>query len=95
MKNAQKEHTNGNDENGFITNLRQSSRQAATTIHDLTLIDDIALLENRLERAQMQLITTATWVKEVGVQVNTSKTQVLTHQYTSTKSIQLDEQTIQ
>ena len=95
MKNAQKQHTNRNDESGFITNLRQSSRQLATTVHDLSFADDIALLANNLKRAQVQLITTAKWAKEAGLQVNTSKTQVLTNQDTSTKSIQLYGQTIQ
>ena len=43
----------------------------------------------------MQLITTAKWAKEVGLQVNTSKTQVLTNQNTDNKSIQLNGQIIQ
>ena len=95
MKNAQKEHTNGKGESGLITNLRQSSRQLATTIHDLRFADDIVLLENSLESAPMQLITTAKWAKEVFLQVNTSKTQVLINHNTSNKSIQLNGQIIQ
>ena len=84
MQNAQKDHTNGKDESGLKTNLRQS----ATIIHDLRLTDDIALLENSLETAQMQLITTAKWAKEVDLQViNISKTQIVTNQNTSIKSI--------
>ena len=53
MKNAQIEHTNREGESGFITNIRQSSRQLATIIHDLSFADVIALLENSPERAQM------------------------------------------
>ena len=95
MKNAQKEHTNGKGESGLITNLRQSSRQPATTIHDLRFADDIVLLENSLESAPMQLITIAKWAKQVCLQVNTSKTQVLINHNTSNKSIQLNGQIIQ
>jgi hypothetical protein len=83
MKNAQLDHTNEKGEHGFITNKRQSSRQPATTIHDLDFADDIALLESSFERAQTQLIQTAKRANEVGLQVNIKKTQALTNQNTN------------
>jgi hypothetical protein len=95
MKNAQADHTNEKGEHGFITNTRQSSRYPATTIHDLDFADDIALLENTLDRAQMQLITTAKRANEVGLQVNIKKTQALTNQNTNNRSIQLNGQDIE
>lgn len=59
MKNAENEHKDEKGEYGFTTNARQSSRHPATTINDLDFADDIALLENTLDRAQSQLNTTA------------------------------------
>ncbi len=72
MKNAQDEHTDEKGEHGF------------TTIHDLDFADDIALLENTLDRAQTQLNTTAKWVESVGLHVNIKKTKTQTiNQYNS------------
>ncbi|CAF1276691.1 unnamed protein product [Adineta ricciae] len=95
MKNAQLDHTDENAEYGFITNKRQSSRQPAATIHDLDFADDIALLENSLERAQSQLIQTTKRASEVGLQINIKKTKVLTNQNTINQSIQLNGQDIE
>jgi hypothetical protein len=95
MKNAELNHTNEKGEHGFITNLRQSTRQPATMIHDLDFADDIALTESTFDRAQSQLITTAEWAGKVGLQVNIKKTQLLTNQNTNKRSIQLDGQDIQ
>ena len=95
MKNAQSEHTNKKGENGFITNMWLSSRQPTTTIHDLGFADDIALLENSLDRAQTQLRTTARWANKVGLQININKTHALTNQNTNNKSIKLNGQPIQ
>ncbi|CAF3391094.1 unnamed protein product [Rotaria sp. Silwood1] len=95
MKNAQLDHTNEKGEHGFVTNKRQSSRQPATTIHDLDFADDIALLESSLERAQAQLTQTAKWANKVGLQINTKKTQALTNQNTNNNTIQLNGQDIE
>jgi hypothetical protein len=95
MRNAESDHTNEKGECGFVTNSRQSSRQPATTVHDLDFADDIALLESNFDRAQMQLITTASRAEEVGLQVNIKKTQVLTNQNTINRPIQLNRQDIQ
>jgi hypothetical protein len=95
MKNAQLDHTNEKGEYDFITNNRQSSRQPATTIHDLDFADDIAILESNFERAQVQLIQTSKWASEVGLQINIKKTQALTNQNTNNHSIQLNGQNIE
>jgi hypothetical protein len=95
MKNAQLDHTNEKGEYDFITNNRQSSRQPATTIHDLDFADDIALLESSFERAQMQLIQTTKQAHEVGLQINTKKTQALTNQNTNNRAIQINGQDIE
>ncbi len=83
MKNAESNHINEKGEHGFITNLRQSNRRPATTIHDLDFADDIALLESNFDRAQMHLITTTKWADKVGLQVNIKKTQILINQNTT------------
>ena len=76
MKNAESNHTNRHGEHGFTTNLRQSQRQPATTIHDLAFADDIALFENNFDRAQAQLDTTTKWAHRVSLQVNIKKRQI-------------------
>ena len=70
-----------NDHLGFITKPRRSHRYPDKHLGDLEFADDIALLENNQECAQQQLDNLCTTAHQVGLEINASKTQVVTGTY--------------
>ena len=64
---------------GFITAPRISSKYPREVINDLNFADDIALFENSLEEAQVQLNRTATEAQKIGLVINTKKTEFMTN----------------
>ena len=64
---------------GFITAPRRSSRYPREVINDLDFADDIALFENSLEEAQVQLNRTAAEAQKIGLVINTKKTEFMTN----------------
>ena len=58
---------------GFITAPRRSSRYLREVINDLDLADDIALFENSLEEAQVQLNRTAAEAQKIGLKSSTQR----------------------
>ena len=63
---------------GFITTPIRSSRYPREVINDLDFADDIALCENSLEEAQVQLNGTAAEVQKIGLVINTKRTEFMT-----------------
>ena len=63
---------------GFITAPIRSSRYPREVINDLDFADDIALFENSLEEAQVQLNGTAAEVQKIGLVINTKGTEFMT-----------------
>ena len=63
---------------GVITKPRQSRRFPERKFNDLDLADDIGLLENSLIKAQEQVTKLSDTAKEIGLQINTGKTEVIT-----------------
>ena len=61
---------------GFIT---APSRYPREMINDLDFADDIALFENSLEEAQVQLNRTAAEAQKIGLVINTKKTEFMTN----------------
>ena len=74
---------------GFITAPRRSSRCTREVINDLDFADDIALFENSLEEAQVQLNRTAAEARKIGLVINTKKTE-----FVSKKNLTLNNEDI-
>ena len=68
---------NSEEETGFLTHPRESSRRPEQRLNDLDFADDIALLENEVERSKQQLESTNRRAMEVGLEINTEKTKQL------------------
>ena len=64
---------------GLTTVTRRSSRCPKEVVNDLDFADDIALLENSFEQAQAQLNTVAEEAVEIGLVLNTQKTEFMTN----------------
>ena len=82
LRNAEQEHrANGGE--GFVTkprrSARENSRETSSSINDLDFVDDIALLEGSIARAQQQLSITAKMAREVGLEVNVQKTEAFSN----------------
>ena len=58
------------ENSGFITHPRQSSRILEQRLNDLDYADDIALLETNRVRAQHQLERTCQKANKVGLEIN-------------------------
>ena len=63
---------------GFITKPRQSTRNPEQRLGDLEFADDIGLLENDCENAQIHIDKVVAAAKEVGLMINTNKTKYMT-----------------
>jgi len=68
---------NAEDSFGFTTHQRLSARKPARKLNDLDYADDIALLEESLERAQRQLERTSSEASKVGLEINVDKTKLM------------------
>ena len=66
------------DKFGFIYKERESTRHPAKKISDLDYADDIALLETCIEHAKEQLAKLSEAAREVGLEINTDKTEYMT-----------------
>ena len=64
---------------GFTTMPRRSTRHPEEVINDLDFADDIVLLESSLEKAQVQLNTTAEEAKKIGLEINIKKSEFMTN----------------
>ena len=58
---------------------RRSTRHREEVINDLDFDDDIVLLESSLQKAQVQLNTTAEGAKKIGLKINIKKTEFMTN----------------
>ena len=68
----------GNESNlGFTLDMSRSRRHPAKVICDTDFTDDIALLSNTLERAQLLMSRVETSVKQSGLHINNSKTEYI------------------
>jgi hypothetical protein len=75
---------------GFTTEQRiRLSREPEAKLFDLDYADHIALLSGTIENPQAQLTVTANTAKEVGLLVNTDKTEAFTNQEHVTQSLTL------
>ena len=62
---------------GFITHPKEGSRKPLKRLNDLDYADDIALLEQTIEQAQLQLTATSNKANEVGLEINVEKTKTM------------------
>lgn len=72
-----REATREPEEIGFTTTTRQGSRRPATHITDADFADDLALLSNYVEQAQLLLLRLEIAAEAVGLHVNYKKTQYM------------------
>ena len=80
MRNA----TTNPQETGFTLNPRRSSRHPAATITDADFADDIALLSDTIEKAQLLLLRVEIAAESIGLHVNEKKTEYISYnQYES------------
>ena len=64
---------------GFITAPRRSSRHPSEVSNDFDFVDDIAVFENSLEEAQLQLNRTAAEAQKISQLINIKKTEFMTN----------------
>ena len=69
---------------GFTLENKKCSRKAAKVITDLDFVDDICLLSNNIDSAQAFLLSVKRCCKEVGLNINASKTEFLAFNSPST-----------
>ena len=68
----------GNESNlGFTLDRSRSRRHPAKVICDIDFADDIALLSNTLEQAQLLLSQVEISAKQIGLHKNNSKTEYI------------------
>ena len=68
----------GNESNlGFTLDESRSRRHLAKVICDTAFVDDIAVLSNTLEQAQLLLSRVETSAKQTGLHINNSKTEYI------------------
>ena len=67
-------------DSGVETHPRRSRRYPARVLNDLDFADDIALLKSTMARAQVQLTSTASAAKNLGLIISVSKTPWCSHQ---------------
>lgn len=70
--------------------LRKSKRKPEVKLSDMEFADDIVLLENNIHDAQEQLDSLATSAKQVGLNISTSKTEVLTKNVQRIQKLQVN-----
>ena len=69
---------NGNESNlGFTLDRSRSRRHPAKVIYDTDFADNISLLSNTLEQAQLLLSRVETSTKQTGLHMNNSKTEYI------------------
>ena len=66
-------------ETGFTLNPRRSSRHPAATITDADFADDIALLSDSIEKAQLLLLRVEIAAEGIGLHVNENKTEYISY----------------
>ena len=64
---------------GFILTTRQSSRHHATYLTDTDFADDLALISNYLEQAQLLLLRLELAAEAVGLHINFKKTEYMVY----------------
>ena len=69
--------TEGFEDLGFTLEERRSSRYPAVMITDTDFADDIALISDNLEKAQSLLERVESAAKEVGLEINSTKTEFM------------------
>ena len=76
-------------ETGFTLNPRRSRRHPATTITDADFADDIALLSDTIEKAQLLLLRVEVAAESIGLHVNEKKTEYITYNQVESEIITL------
>ena len=81
---AMRNVTTNPQETDFILNPRRSSRNPAATITDADFADDIPLVSDTIEKAQLLLLRVEIAAESVGLRVNEKKTEYISYnQYES------------
>ena len=75
---------------GFMTEKRQSSRQPAVYITDTDFADDLALLSNYIEQAQLFLLRLEVAGESIGLYVNYTKTEYMLYNQAEAELVTLD-----
>ena len=75
---------------GFMTEKRQSSRQPAVYITDADFADDLALLSNYIEQAQLFLLRLEVAGESIGLHVNHTKTEYMLYNQAEAELVTLD-----
>ena len=86
---AMRKATINPQETGFTLNNRRSRRHPATTITDADFVDDIALLSDTIEKAQLLLLRVELAAESIGLHVNEKKTEYITYNQDESEIITL------
>ena len=87
---ALREATRDQQEIGFKLEERQSSRQPAVFITDTDFADDLALLSNYIDRAQLLLLRLELAGESIGLHVNHKKTEYMLYNQADAKLVTLE-----
>ena len=78
------------EEFGFEITKKQSRRHSATILTDLSYADDIALVSQEVEQAQLMLTNIEIVVAKIGLHINANKTEIMSFNYNTPVNIELE-----
>ena len=78
------------EEFGFEITKKQSRRHSATILTDLSYADDIALVSQEVEQAQLMLTNIEIEVAKIGLHINAKKTEIMSFNYNTPVNIELE-----
>ena len=78
------------EEFGFEITMKQSRRNSATILTDLIYADDIALVSQEVEQAQLMLINIEIEVAKIGLHIHAKKIEIMSFNYNTPVNIELE-----
>ena len=75
---------------GFEITKKQSRLHSATVLTDLSYADDIALVSQEVEQAQIMLTNIEIEVAKIGLHINAKKTEIISFNYNTPVNIKLE-----
>ena len=78
------------EEFGFEITKKQSRRYSATIVTDLSYADNIALISQEIEQAQLILTNIEIEVDKIGLHINAKKTEIMSFNYNTPVNIELE-----
>ena len=91
LDNAMRQAIGGHEEEfGFEITKKQSRRHSATILTDLSYADDIALVSEEVEQAQLMLTNIEIEVAKIGLHINAKKTEIMSFNYNTPVNTELE-----